>query len=472
MDSEGPRSSTSLASSCDDYECTPSMSQADSEAWLCSIKMKIENFEREKQLTIPVSEIPHVAHVEIGNECDALREMVTCQQKTIQNLSLELEEERSASSSAANEMMSMMLRLQKEKAEIQLEFRQFKRYAEEKMAHDQHEISVMEDLLYKREMVIESLYDELQACRCKMKSYGLAEFEVDGDEGGAMPVDDNADAFFDAFRETEALNYPPLRCSLSENLASAEVDDDVMDIDKYAFGDTPQGWDQLKEFPGSDNAWEKVIVDQSFHQPTHIRKISTDSPKSFVMTVRETGSDLESPRFVNSQIRELRKGNNGSEIGDDTSDKVCTIISESKPCYDLVSSPRGVSLNGGELEDPYIKKLYMRLQALEADRESMRKTLNAMQTDKAQVVLLKEIAQHLCKEMPPAKRKPEKKSALIRSFSFLSVFTWLLSFIFWRTKPCRTKYMFGMSARNVGLLMFVDKGPRVGQWRCLLSTQI
>ena len=45
---------------------------------------------------------------------------------------------------AANETMSMILRLQREKAEVQMEARQFKRFSEEKMSHDAQEISAWE----------------------------------------------------------------------------------------------------------------------------------------------------------------------------------------------------------------------------------------------------------------------------------------------------------------------------------------
>ena len=34
------------------------------------------------------------------------------------------------------------------------------------------------------------------------------------------------------------------------------------------------------------------------------------------------------------------------------------------------------------------------------------------------------------------------------------------------------RYMFGLSATNVGLLMLLDKGPSTRQWRCLMSTQV
>jgi hypothetical protein len=44
----------------------------------------------------------------------------------------------------------------------------------------------------------------------------------------------------------------------------------------------------------------------------------------------------------------------------------------------------------------------MRLEALEADRESMRQALVAMRTEKAQLVLLREIAQQLAMDGAPA----------------------------------------------------------------------
>ncbi|KAG0466086.1 hypothetical protein HPP92_017111 [Vanilla planifolia] len=67
--------------------------------------------------------------------------------KMIEKLWVELEEEQNAAATAANEAMSMILRLQREKAELEMESRQFRRLAEERIAHDQGEIATLEDLL-------------------------------------------------------------------------------------------------------------------------------------------------------------------------------------------------------------------------------------------------------------------------------------------------------------------------------------
>lgn len=509
-----------LPSSRDSVKCSncncnyPSISGT-SGSWLRSVKRKYDEFEDKNRFSIPGFENFSVARVEFENECVALREMVGNQQQTIQDLYTELEEERNAASTAANETMSMILRLQREKAEIQMEARQFKRFAEEKMEHDQQELLALEDLLYKREQVIQALTCEVQAYKHRMLSYGLTEAEAEGEKG---MYSHNNMLDFEAQNEIPMFEYPPLKCNINENQGAFEGDnDDVADVEKYAFGETPRGGDHLKnfehriyqmerspsnsqldgDFSVSKNILEKVIVGHSPRRSRHSRKYSNDSP-SFRAMSRENGTELngESPRFntsfkktdyvSQSEESNMRKVDNASEVGDDMNDRVYTIDSvhngvphngyaEYKAGVgigeDNITTPRG-PLNQGDVGDPEIKKLYMRLQALEADRESMRQAIVSMRTDKAQLVLLKEIAQQLCKDMSPERQVAVRKPSLLGSFSFLSVFKWVISFVFWRRKARRSKYLFGLSPNSVGLLMLLDKGPRMRHWRCLTSTQV
>ena len=112
---------------------------------------------------------------------------------------------------------------------------------------------------------------------------------------------------------------------------------------------------------------------------------------------------IDSPSFrnIDEDLSNLKKVDNASEAGDDMIDKVYTIDSEFKAgasVYDdYATTPRDF-VNHADFEDPYVKKLCMRLQELEADRESMRQAIISMRTDKAQLILLKEIAQELCKD--------------------------------------------------------------------------
>lgn len=429
-----------------------------------SVKRKLdESEERNNQFLIPSVILPVNARIEMENECALLREMVTNQQQIIQDLSRELDEERNASSSAANEAMSMILRLQREKAEIQMEARQFKRFAEEKMAHDQQEVIVLEDLLYKREQAIESLTCEVQMYKHRMLSFGLTEAEADGENrrNAIMSRNNSTAGYSDGHYEYD---YPSLKCISNENQAYSDVDNETVDVEKYAFDDTtPRSRDQLKdleyrihqletsprsnqpegEYFGTKNVPEKVIVG---HSPS----ARHDSPNSLFGTGgREMGasdSTTVSPKFSGSfrkadyseQVDYSNKRvDNISEAGDDMSDRVYTIdsVHQQATAYngmtdakdsigiddDFTSTPRD-SLANTNIGDPDIQKLYTRLHALEADRESMRQAIINMRTDKAQLVLLKEIAQQLCKEMSPARRPPVRKQSLVRSFSVMSVF--------------------------------------------------
>ncbi|KAL0426611.1 UNVERIFIED_CONTAM: Myosin-binding protein 7 [Sesamum latifolium] len=484
MESDNSPPSTSWVKCCD-CGCSCSMMDSSLSGPNRSVKRKYDEVEEENRFTIPGFIIPQNARIEIENECMALRETVSSQQQTIQDLISELEEERNASSSAANEAMSMILRLQGEKAEIQMEARQFKMFAEEKMAHDQQETLALEDLLYKREQTIESLTCEVQAYKHRMMSYGLTEAEAEGVDGDGVYQED---------------------------------EDEAADIEKYAFGETPRPRDQLKdleyrinileksprtiqpdrEYVGTKNVLEKVIVGQSPRWPRHLKKISTDSSNSPFAIVKEMGADFasDSPKLGSSFRKteyshldvnsNLRKVDNASEFGDDMSDRVYTIDSihqgasvnggmDHKASVGIggdyyMTTPRE-SVNQSDGRDLEIQKLYARLHALEADRESMRQSIISIGTDKAQLVLLKEIAQNLCKEMSPSREMPVQK-LVVRSFSFISIFKWIVSFVFWRRRARRCKYMFGLSTNNAGLLLLLDRGPRVGQWRSVTSANM
>ncbi|VVB13462.1 unnamed protein product [Arabis nemorensis] len=502
-------------------DCSLNNNAYSSSSWIRSVKRKYEEFEDEKPFYIPELELDlsSNAKVQIENECELLRETVSSQQESIQDLYAELDEERNAASTAASEAMSMILRLQREKAELQMELRQFKRFAEDKMEHDQQEIAALEDLIYKREQTIQALTCEAQAYRHRMMSYGVTESELDGEKN---MLSRNLSMIENEFQyDLPTYDYPPLKCSLNENPDPLEADIDVDDVEKYALTDLPHGLGHLKtlerrisqmernpsfpqsngEVSGDRNYLEKVVVGQSPRRQRHSRRVSTGSSSSFLGTTRELRPDfsLDSPRSSNDSLKKsedasyaednsFAKGkNDSSEVGDnDMNDRVYTIDSihhgvshsgAAEPKFrddtadDYVMSPRE-KLNQPDLGDPDVTKLYMRLQALEADRESMRQAIMSMRTEKAQMVLLKEIAQHLSKEVIPERGLPLRKASIVGAFDFISVFKWITSFVFWRKKARRSKYMNGMQGNNMGLQMLLEKTPRIRQWRCLSSTQV
>ncbi|MED6161976.1 hypothetical protein PIB30_066008 [Stylosanthes scabra] len=468
MASEVVSSSKDLIKCCN-CGCSCSLGDESAGTWIRSVKRKHDEFEQGSNFVVPGLDLDvSVVRVEIENEVAALREAISSQQKTIKDLNAELEEERNSSSTAANETMSMILRLQREKAEIQMEFRQFKRYAEEKMQHDQEEILALDDLLYKKEQTIESLTCEIQAYKHRMMSFGLTEAEADGDLQYDLP----------------AYEYPPLKCNAMH--AGMDADNDDTDIEKYAFGETPR--DRLRNIEDRISEMERTPtykeLDADFTGKSTLEKTTNFKKASIDSVVREAGSEYlsDSPKvnsnfrrdyFSQSEDQYNLKKDNASEA-DDTTDRIYTIdsVHSRAPHNGYTDSPRE-SRNHEEFEDPYVKKLYMRLQALEADRESMRQALISMRTDKAQLVLLKEIAQQLCKDMSPQRKMANRKSAIGGRSSLASIVKWVSSVLIWRKRAHQSKYGFGLAADSAGLLMLLDKGmTHTRPWRCISRPQV
>ncbi|KAL0899170.1 hypothetical protein Bca101_083131 [Brassica carinata] len=95
------------------------------------------------------------------------------------------------------------------------------------------------------------------------------------------------------------------------------------------------------------------------------------------------------------------------------------------------------------------------------DDELSKGKLKAMRTDQAQLVLLKEIAQHLSKETVTTKGvNPVRKMLSLRAFSVGTVFKWIVSFVSWRRKAKQNKYVYNLSANNMGMLMILGEGCR------------
>ncbi|CAN6439982.1 unnamed protein product [Victoria cruziana] len=293
----------------DSNECCSS-SPNDSGKWSRSMKRKAEQAEElpgHRGDELDDLDCFSVARIEMENECMVLRETVNSQQHQILELCMELEEERNASSTAANEAMSLILRLQKEKAEVQMEAVQFKRFAEQKMAHDEQELLCLEDLLHKKDQLIETLNFEMQAHTNRLTNYELDQFDsADSREGSftnglkenrrTRKEQENA-----VLREqesnrsvcsddtpvrglkTNSFEYPPLKCSLSGTEDFSD-DDDPLDFLNYASAVPPCDMNQFKNFAGSKglntpNSWK------------HARRLSADSSGACSVIVKEENQE-------------------------------------------------------------------------------------------------------------------------------------------------------------------------------------
>ncbi|CAH8366077.1 unnamed protein product [Eruca vesicaria subsp. sativa] len=110
-----------------------------------------------------------------NGETLGFRETMWAQRELLQKITQELDDEREASSSAASEALAMILKLQGEKAALEMETSQYKRMTEEKMCHAETSLTLFEDLIYNKEMEIASLEFQVQAYRCKLLSVGWSD---------------------------------------------------------------------------------------------------------------------------------------------------------------------------------------------------------------------------------------------------------------------------------------------------------
>ncbi|CAH2061288.1 unnamed protein product [Thlaspi arvense] len=97
----------------------------------------------------------------------------------VQRLQEELDAEREATATSASEAMSMILRLQGEKAALAMEASQYKRMVEETMTHAELSLELLEDLNYQKEVEIKNLECECHAYRCKLSSLGCSGIDDD-----------------------------------------------------------------------------------------------------------------------------------------------------------------------------------------------------------------------------------------------------------------------------------------------------
>ncbi|XP_073157709.1 uncharacterized protein [Henckelia pumila] len=108
-------------------------------------------------------------------EVSALKETLCAQQQLLQKLYNELDAEREASATAASEALSVIVRLQGEKAAVKMEAEQYKRLSEEKMCHAEESLAIIEDIIYQKEMELAALDYQVQAYRYKLLSMGCAD---------------------------------------------------------------------------------------------------------------------------------------------------------------------------------------------------------------------------------------------------------------------------------------------------------
>ncbi|CAD6253484.1 unnamed protein product [Miscanthus lutarioriparius] len=406
-----------------------------------------------------------------GDEASALREQLARHRRGVADLQAELEAERGAAAGAAAEAMSMILRLQREKSEAMMEARQYRRYAEERFAHDAAEAAALHDALDRRDAAVRSLTARLRACQARLLHLGFP-----SPSPPSLPASPTA-------------AYHPCPCS---DGSSDDDDGDgcrsVQCLDHPAADvGTPRTHHLLNRIPSPDSDKAVVMFGSPRHRCSsrHARTLSGGGDGGVPYDCRIALAD-EFPLFTDRDA---------PDQDDEEADRVYTVdavhgvpvMAPEDCCYFGTTTREGEvggcarAGPGGWAEDDEIQKLKARLLALEADRESMQHAIMSMGDEKAQVVLLREIAQQLCRDAAPfpavpfkqaqprlqsvvmAQRKVVKRQSSFARIFIVTVIKWVMSIFCWRRKSNRIRYPIGLCGSNVGLMLVLDRFPKQRQ---------
>lgn len=132
---------------------------------------------------LPVEESSYNTQTELGFDSNKTHTVRVLEQALEEEhaartaLYVELEKERCAAASAADEAMAMILRLQEEKALIEMEAKQYQRMIEEKSAYDAEEMNILKEILLRREREKHFLEKEVEAYRQMI--FGNDQLDVD-----------------------------------------------------------------------------------------------------------------------------------------------------------------------------------------------------------------------------------------------------------------------------------------------------
>ncbi|XP_074273647.1 uncharacterized protein LOC141597175 [Silene latifolia] len=226
----------------------------------------------------------------LGNHEICVKETLQAQQELLQDLYTELDQERESSATAADETLSMILRLQGEKAAMEMEASQYKRIAEEKMHHAHETLETFQEVIYHKEMQIASLEFQVQAYKFKLASLGindLASSDVQYPENilsrknNGLVEETNSQTSVEAFKRGYSL--PPRADSNSYSEEIKKLDERVKEftkLDSLNNVPVPEGslnWpDDSSNKTDIDESSEKVLDVQGIFEVT---KCSDDDKK-------------------------------------------------------------------------------------------------------------------------------------------------------------------------------------------------
>nr|XP_043613617.1 myosin-binding protein 2 isoform X2 [Erigeron canadensis] len=348
------------------------------------------------------------------NTNEKLKSALRAERKSLQALYIELEEERNASAVAASETMAMINRLQEEKAAMQMEALHYQRMMEEQSEYDQEALQLLNDLMVKKEKELEMYRKKVMDYETKERMRFLSSSVKSGTCSASCSHSEDGDGVW------VDLNHDPKEEGMSNGAHEREHHDtpvdSVLDLDSsfVDFEDERMSiLEQLKVleeklFTLSDEEDRhfsdlRQIEDYFEENGKHLNgSYNFDSQEVNGMT---NGFQKEAHEAYYQDRRSI--GSTGKrllplfEAVDNESDDGVITTSNGHETGHHSNKMENTAITLFELQkkridiEEEVDNLYVRLQALEADREFLKHCIGSLKKGDKGMDLLQEILQHL-----------------------------------------------------------------------------
>ncbi|XP_021997354.1 myosin-binding protein 2 isoform X2 [Helianthus annuus] len=347
------------------------------------------------------------------NTTEKLKSALRAERKALQALYTELEEERSASAVAASETMAMINRLQEEKAAMQMEALHYQRMMEEQSEYDQEALQLLNELMVKKEKELELYRKKVLDYETKERMRFLTTSTKSGtcsascshsEDGDGMWVDLSHEAKEEGIRngnqESRNLNT---HVDTIMNLDSSFVDfederlsilEQLKVLEEKLFTLSDEEDRHFADLRQIENYFEengKHLNGIHDYDGQEVNGITNGFPKEPLETryqdrrsIGSTGKRLL-PLFdaLETESDEGVITSNGHANG-----------FHSNKVEDVAVTRFELQKKRIDIEEE-VDQLYVRLQALEADREFLKHCIGSLKKGDKGMELLQEILQHL-----------------------------------------------------------------------------
>ncbi|XP_076953504.1 myosin-binding protein 3-like isoform X2 [Bidens hawaiensis] len=325
------------------------------------------------------------------NTTEKLKSALRAERKALQALYTELEEERSASAVAASETMAMINRLHEEKAAMQMEALHYQRMMEEQSEYDQEALQLLNELMVKKEKELEvyrkkvldyETKEKVRFLTSSAKSNTCSASCSHSEDGDGMWVDVNHELKEEGIRngnqeitnlDSSFIDFEDERLSILEQLKVLEEKlftlSDEEDRHFDYFNENGKHLNGNHGYDGQDGQ-EVNGVDTRYQD----RRVIGSTGKRLLPLFDAIETETESDEGA------VVSNGNGNGFHPEVENVAVTRFELQKKRIDI---------------EEEVDQLYVRLQALEADREFLKHCIGSLKKGDKGMELLQEILQHL-----------------------------------------------------------------------------